>query len=58
LIFIFVSSNDVQVGGLEEAYLAAKPLLQAMGEKTIYCGGAGNGSASFFNLHSSQKFSV
>ncbi|AQK66092.1 3-hydroxyisobutyrate dehydrogenase [Zea mays] len=46
------------VGGLEEAYLAAKPLLQAMGEKTIYCGGAGNGSASFFNLHSSQKFSV
>lgn len=34
------------VGGLEEAYLAAKPLLQAMGEKTIYCGGAGNGSAA------------
>jgi 3-hydroxyisobutyrate dehydrogenase-like beta-hydroxyacid dehydrogenase len=43
------------VGGLEEAYLAAKPLLLAMGRKAIYCGGAGNGSASFVNLHSLQK---
>ncbi|XP_066376208.1 probable 3-hydroxyisobutyrate dehydrogenase, mitochondrial isoform X2 [Miscanthus floridulus] len=34
------------VGGLEEAYLAAKPLLLAMGKKAIYCGGAGNGSAA------------
>lgn len=33
MIFIFVSSNDVQVGGLEKAYLAAKSLLQVMGEK-------------------------
>ncbi|KAM0900568.1 hypothetical protein ACQ4PT_020558 [Festuca glaucescens] len=34
------------VGGLEEAYVAAKPLLLAMGKKLIYCGGAGNGSAA------------
>ncbi|KQK17120.1 hypothetical protein BRADI_1g32590v3 [Brachypodium distachyon] len=34
------------VGGLEEAYLAAKPILLAMGKKLIYCGGAGNGSAA------------
>ena len=45
----YVSSNDVQVGGLEEAYLAAKPLLLSMGKRAIYCGGAGNGSASFVN---------
>ncbi|KAL6873788.1 hypothetical protein ACP4OV_013870 [Aristida adscensionis] len=34
------------VGGLEEAYLASKPLLLAMGKNAIYCGGAGNGSAA------------
>ncbi|KAG1331842.1 3-hydroxyisobutyrate dehydrogenase [Cocos nucifera] len=32
------------VGGLEEAYLAAKPLLLSMGKQTIYCGGSGNGA--------------
>ncbi|CAL5411671.1 unnamed protein product [Camellia sinensis] len=32
------------VGGLEEAYLAAKSLFLSMGKSTIYCGGAGNGS--------------
>jgi len=37
------------VGGLEEAYLAAKPLLLSMGKRAIYCGGTGNGSASFVN---------
>ncbi|XP_027089265.1 probable 3-hydroxyisobutyrate dehydrogenase, mitochondrial isoform X1 [Coffea arabica] len=34
------------VGGLEEAYVAAKPLFLSMGKSTIYCGGAGNGSAA------------
>ncbi|PSS02608.1 3-hydroxyisobutyrate dehydrogenase [Actinidia chinensis var. chinensis] len=34
------------VGGLEEAYLAAKRLFLSMGKNTIYCGGAGNGSAA------------
>jgi len=34
------------VGGLEEAYLAAKPLLLSMGKRAIYCGGTGNGSAA------------
>ncbi|KAJ4772210.1 3-hydroxyisobutyrate dehydrogenase [Rhynchospora pubera] len=34
------------VGGLEEAYIAAKPLLLAMGKQTIYCGGPGNGSVA------------
>ncbi|KAL6991960.1 3-hydroxyisobutyrate dehydrogenase [Sarracenia purpurea var. burkii] len=34
------------VGGLEEAYLAAKSLFFSMGKNTIYCGGAGNGSAA------------
>ncbi|KAK3002455.1 hypothetical protein RJ639_022449, partial [Escallonia herrerae] len=34
------------VGGLEEAYVAAKPLFLSMGQKTIYCGGAGNGSVA------------
>ncbi|XP_034696937.1 probable 3-hydroxyisobutyrate dehydrogenase, mitochondrial isoform X3 [Vitis riparia] len=34
------------VGGSEEAYLAAKPLFLSMGKNTIYCGGAGNGSAA------------
>ncbi|XP_068654020.1 probable 3-hydroxyisobutyrate dehydrogenase, mitochondrial isoform X2 [Aristolochia californica] len=34
------------VGGLENAYLAAKSLLLAMGKRAIYCGGAGNGVAA------------
>ncbi|KAL5771821.1 hypothetical protein ACOSQ2_011745 [Xanthoceras sorbifolium] len=34
------------VGGSEDAYLAAKPLFLSMGRNTIYCGGAGNGSAA------------
>lgn len=34
------------VGGSEEAYLAAKPLFSSMGKSTIYCGGAGSGSAA------------
>ncbi|XP_048327865.1 probable 3-hydroxyisobutyrate dehydrogenase, mitochondrial isoform X2 [Ziziphus jujuba] len=34
------------VGGSEEAYLAAKPLFLSMGKSTVYCGGAGNGSAA------------
>ncbi|KAI4303662.1 hypothetical protein MLD38_039264 [Melastoma candidum] len=34
------------VGGEEEAYLAAKPLLLSMGKSAVYCGSAGNGSAA------------
>lgn len=34
----------IQVGGLEKAYAAAKPLFLSMGKNTIYCGGAGTGS--------------
>ncbi|KAK0578793.1 hypothetical protein LWI29_016351 [Acer saccharum] len=34
------------VGGSEDAYLAAKPLFLSMGRNSIYCGGAGNGSAA------------
>lgn len=34
------------VGGLEDAYLAAKPLFLSMGKNTIFCDGAGNGSAA------------
>ncbi|XP_035544040.1 probable 3-hydroxyisobutyrate dehydrogenase, mitochondrial isoform X3 [Juglans regia] len=40
------------VGGSEEAYLAAKPLLLSMGKNTIYCGKAGNGS----NLNGSDSY--
>jgi len=36
-----------QVGGSEEAFLAAKPLLFSMGKSAIYCGGAGSGSVSY-----------
>ncbi|XP_056159555.1 probable 3-hydroxyisobutyrate dehydrogenase, mitochondrial isoform X2 [Syzygium oleosum] len=39
-------SLTFMVGGSEEAYLAAKPLLLSTGKSTIYCGGAGNGSAA------------
>ncbi|XP_010245774.1 PREDICTED: probable 3-hydroxyisobutyrate dehydrogenase, mitochondrial isoform X2 [Nelumbo nucifera] len=34
------------VGGLEEVYLAAKPLFLSMGRHAIYCGGPGNGVAA------------
>ncbi|KAJ4945402.1 hypothetical protein NE237_014184 [Protea cynaroides] len=34
------------VGGLQEAYLAAKPLFLSMGNCTIYCGGNENGVAA------------
>lgn len=34
------------VGGSEEVFLAAKPLLLSMGKSVVYCGGAGNGSAA------------
>ncbi|CAB79093.1 3-hydroxyisobutyrate dehydrogenase-like protein [Arabidopsis thaliana] len=34
------------VGGPEDAYLAARPILQSMGRTSIYCGGSGNGSAA------------
>lgn len=34
------------VGGLEDAYVAAKPLFLAMGKNTVYCGGPGNGAAA------------
>ncbi|KAB5521941.1 hypothetical protein DKX38_026260 [Salix brachista] len=36
----------IQVGGSEDAYLAAKPLFLSMGKNAIYCGGAGTGSAA------------
>lgn len=36
-----------QVGGSEEAFIAAKPLLLSMGKSAIYCGGAGSGSVSY-----------
>lgn len=34
------------VGGLEEAYLEARPLFLTMGKNAIYCGGTGNGAAA------------
>ncbi|XP_050370047.1 probable 3-hydroxyisobutyrate dehydrogenase, mitochondrial [Argentina anserina] len=34
------------VGGSKEAYAAATPLFLSMGKNTVYCGGAGNGSAA------------
>lgn len=44
----------IQVGGSEEAYLAAKPLFLLMGKNTIYCGGTGTGSVrsqnTIFNI--------
>ncbi|GAV65635.1 NAD_binding_2 domain-containing protein [Cephalotus follicularis] len=39
-------SLTFMIGGSEDAYLAAKPLLLTMGKNTIYCGGAGTGSAA------------
>ncbi|MQM14820.1 hypothetical protein Taro_047755, partial [Colocasia esculenta] len=34
------------VGGLQEAFLAARPLFLAMGRNTVYCGASGNGVAA------------
>lgn len=34
------------VGGPEDAFLAAQPLLRAMGKHNIYCGNSGNGAAA------------
>jgi len=34
------------VGGAEDAFGAAKPLLEAMGKKIVHCGGAGAGQAA------------
>ncbi|XP_043698744.1 probable 3-hydroxyisobutyrate dehydrogenase, mitochondrial isoform X2 [Telopea speciosissima] len=41
-----VGSLTFMVGGLQEAYLAAKPIFLSMGRNTIYCGGTGNGAAA------------
>ncbi|KAG2689463.1 hypothetical protein I3760_09G139400 [Carya illinoinensis] len=46
------------VGGSEEAYLAAKPLLLSMGKNTIYCGKAGNGSVKDLNLAAASAIDV
>lgn len=34
------------VGGADEAFAKAKPILEAMGKKIVHCGGAGNGQAA------------
>ncbi len=34
------------VGGADEAFTKAKPILEAMGKKIVHCGGAGNGQAA------------
>ncbi|UYP20320.1 3-hydroxyisobutyrate dehydrogenase [Rhodococcus sp. Z13] len=34
------------VGGSEEDFATAKPLLEAMGRKIVHCGGSGNGQAA------------
>lgn len=34
------------VGGEEEAFDCAQPLLEAMGRRSVYCGGSGNGQAA------------
>ncbi|OAY31581.1 probable 3-hydroxyisobutyrate dehydrogenase, mitochondrial [Manihot esculenta] len=39
-------SLTFMVGGSKDAYLTAKPLFLSMGKNTIYCGGAGTGSAA------------
>ncbi|KAK1304229.1 hypothetical protein QJS10_CPB11g01757 [Acorus calamus] len=38
------------VGGLEEAYLAAKPLFHSMGKCATYCGRSGNGATRGLEL--------
>jgi 3-hydroxyisobutyrate dehydrogenase len=34
------------VGGADEAFARARPILEAMGKKIVHCGGAGNGQAA------------
>jgi 3-hydroxyisobutyrate dehydrogenase len=34
------------VGGAEDAFARAKPLLEAMGKRVVHCGGAGSGQAA------------
>ena len=34
------------VGGADDAFAKAKPILEAMGKKIVHCGGAGNGQAA------------
>lgn len=34
------------VGGADEAFTKAKPILEAMGKKIVHCGGPGNGQAA------------
>lgn len=34
------------VGGSDEAFQRAKPVLEAMGKRVVHCGGAGNGQAA------------
>lgn len=34
------------VGGADEAFAKAKPVLEVMGKKIVHCGGAGNGQAA------------
>jgi len=34
------------VGGADEAFAKAKPILEAMGKKIVHCGGPGNGQAA------------
>ena len=45
-VIFMIKNCHMQVGGSEEAYLAAEPLFLSMGKSTVYCGGAGNGSVS------------
>lgn len=61
-ILLLISNNSgkcYQVGGAQEAYLAAEPLFLSMGRSSIYCGGAGNGSVGslvLFSLFATNLF--
>jgi len=44
-----------QVGGPEEAFHAAKPILFSMGKSAIHCGGPGSGSVSYTLLIDTTK---
>ena len=39
-------SLTFMVGGSDEAFAKARPILEAMGKKIVHCGGAGNGQAA------------
>ncbi|CAN1812904.1 Probable 3-hydroxyisobutyrate dehydrogenase, mitochondrial [Linum perenne] len=45
-VLTFMVCFHIQVGGSQEAYLAAKPIFDSMGKNSIYCGGAGTGSSA------------